>query len=187
MSVIETNPSRIKADEFELLPDWELFELVDGQLVRRKEMGAFENAVALVISSLLLPHIRKHRLGWLLGSETNYKVIPNSETTRRPDITFIRRGRFPDDKLPPGILTLAPDLMIEVVSPTNSANEIEEKVKLFLEAGTQLAWIVYPSIRSVRILRPDGSGQSLDANAVINGENVVPGFSCKVSEFFEIE
>jgi Uma2 family endonuclease len=84
---------------------------------------------------------------------------------------------------------LFPALVVEVVSPGDTAEEVQEKVHEHLGAGVRLVWVVYPSTRTLRVHRPRsataGSGSDLSEDDVITGEDVLPGFSCPVGEFFD--
>jgi Uma2 family endonuclease len=100
-----------------------------------------------------------------------------------PDIAFLSNEHIPDDrsKMSP----VPPDLAVEVVSPTDVSRQIEEKVFAYLEAGTQLVWVLKPRSKTVTVYRSETDITLLTRNATLTGESVVEGFSCQVAELFE--
>ena len=164
------------------------YELVDGKLVER-HMGMESSEVAVRIILLIGTFLRGQKIGKLFGSDASYQCFRDAPSkVRKPDVSVIRTGRLPDDKTPLGHCPIRPDLAVEVISPGDLAYEVEEKVVEYLEAGVPLVWVVNPPTRSVRIRRPkaspQGPGAELSGDDLITGEDVLPGFSCKVSEFF---
>lgn len=183
-------PARLyEPDDLLSLPDAENYELVDGQLVERK-MGSESSLIATIISFLLRQFLRGKNLAHVFGSDAGLQCFPHSpKKLRRSDVSVIRYGRLPGEVIPKGHITVAPDLLVEVVSPRDLAEEVEEKVVDYLEAGVQLVWVVYPATRRVWVRRPsdalEGAATELTGDDVISGEKVLPGFTCKIREFFE--
>jgi Uma2 family endonuclease len=170
------------------LPDSVSYELVNGKLVERN-MGMESSEIAARIVFLIALFLRDKKLGRLFGADASYQCFPDAPNkVRKPDVSFIRSGRLPGDRSPQGHGRIAPDLAIEVVSPGDLSYEIEEKVAEYLQAGVPLVWVVYPPTRRVRIHRspssPLGSVSELSDKETITGEDVLPGFSCAVQEFF---
>ena len=175
----------ITADEFFALPDAENYELIDGVLVERKSMGAPGSRVSLRIGYKLEAYCDAHPdAGWVLESETTYRCFPSRSTLRRADVSFIRRERFPEGRLPEGGLPVPPDIAVEVISPSNSAEAVEVKVQLYLSVGVSLVWVIFPEARSVHVRRPDGSATIHNEQQDLGGEAVLPGFTCPVRELF---
>ena len=85
-----------------------------------------------------------------------------------------------------GHCRIAPNLAVEVISPNDSYEEVEEKVREYLAANVELVWVINPATRSVRVHRADGSVTDLDENSELDGENVVPGFRCRVCDLFAV-
>ena len=172
------------------LPDAVNYELVDGTLVER-HMGSESSAVALAIGTLLMTFVKGRQLGHVFTTDCGYQCFPaHPNRVRKPDISFIRMGRLPDERIPEGHIRIAPDLAVEVVSPGDLAYEVDEKVEQYLEAGVRLVWVVSPKTRTVRIHRPKGDAagpiSGLAEADTISGEDVVPAFQCRVAEFFQI-
>ena len=100
------------------------------------------------------------------------------------DVSFIRRGRLPGERIPDGHMSIAPDLAVEVVSPNDLAYDVDDKIDLYLASGIQLIWVVFPETRSIEVIRADGTATRLRADQEITGESVLPGFVAKVAGFF---
>jgi Uma2 family endonuclease len=171
------------------MPDSKDYELVDGKLVGRK-MGCESSLIGALISFLLQQFLRGKKLGHVLASDASFQCYPDApKKVRRADVSVVCYGRLPGEKVPKGHSPIAPDLVVEVVSPRDLAEQIEVKVLEYLAAGARLVWVVYPSSRRVWVRRPAaaaaGPATELTANDTISGEDVIPGFTCKVSEFFE--
>ncbi len=177
--------TRHTADELLELPDSKSFELVDGLLVERN-MGLESSWINAQLLILLGVHIRQESLGWLLDSEASYQCFGDDrDTVRKPDVSFIRRGRLKDERLPQGHCRIPPDLAVEVVSPNDRFYDVQAKVADYLSAGVLLVWIVNPADRSVTIYA-DGSDQPVvirDGDE-LTGSDVLPDFRCEVKSLF---
>jgi len=187
---IATSKSSVTPQELLNRPDSVNYELVDGNLVER-HMGLESSAIALRIGSLLLQYVTAHRLGHVFQADAGFECFPDApDKIRKPDASFIRKGRFPDERIPKGYATIAPDLAVEVLSPNDLAYEIDTKVEEYLGAGVRVIWVVNPQTRTVKIHRPAGAPLGpiafLSEQDTIKGEDVLPGFECKVAEFFDV-
>ena len=167
------------------MPDGKNFELVDGRLVELN-MGILAGWVAGELIRVLGNHCHQHHLGWLLpGGDAGYQGFPDSaRTVRKPDVSFVRHGRFSGEQLPGGYARLAPDLAVEVVSPNDKYEEVDEKIEEYLRAGVRLVWIISPQNHTIRVYRLNGSSHSLRETDELDGEDVVPGFRCPVRDLF---
>ena len=103
---------------------------------------------------------------------------------RRPDLSLVARGRFPNEVVPDFDIPIPPDLCAEVVSPNETYEQIEDKVVEFLGVGVRLFWIVSPEAKTVLVRRPNKTCTALDVTDILNGEDVLPGFTCPVAELF---
>lgn len=174
----------ITVEEFMTLPEARDHELVDGNLVEQRNMGARSSYIAGQIMAAIVHFVKEHPVGWPLDSETVYRCFGSSMTGRKADVSFVRRGRFPGERLPDSYVSIAPDLAVEVVSPNDLAYEVNEKVAQYLAAGVSLVWVVMPDTRSIEVRRADGSVTVVRDDQSISGETVLPGFSIPVAEFF---
>jgi Uma2 family endonuclease len=186
-TTVSTAP--LTPEDLDRMPDNVAFELVNGTLVERN-MGLESSEIAGRILGLLFLFLRTRPLGRLFVPDAGFQCFADDPNkVRRPDVSFIRNGRLPGNKTPKGWGRIAPDLVVEVISPNDIADEVEEKVSEWLGAGVALVWVVYPGTRTVRIHRPRASslGRVSDlTNAdVLSGEDVLPGFTCSLGEIFD--
>ncbi len=185
MSTVATK-QRYTPEDLLAMPDAVCYELVNGELVER-EMGWKSGRIGGRIVQRLSSHCEAHGLGWVAGAESSYQCYPDApKKVRRPDASFIRLERMPAEEEPEGHCRIAPDLAVEVVSPNDLSDKVEDKVEEYLTAGVRLVWVVHPSTRTVRIYRADGTVSRLREAEELNGEDVVPGFRCRVSELFAV-
>src|SRR3954469_15279453 len=139
-------PAAVTPEDLLARPDADSYELIDGQLVE-KHMGAHAGLVAATLIALLRADARARGLGRVFTSDCSYQIGPGRNLVRKPDVSFIARGRLPGDQLPAGHLRIPPDLAVEVVSPNDLAEDIDARVADYLEAGVRLMWVVYPATR----------------------------------------
>ncbi|OLC76135.1 MAG: hypothetical protein AUH78_07445 [Gemmatimonadetes bacterium 13_1_40CM_4_69_8] len=178
-----TPPALMTADELlhVYLPDKHV-ELVKGVLVVRELPGLRHGRVALDLALRLDAHVRAAALGRVYP-EVGFKLASDPDTVRGPDIAFISRDRLPDPE-PAGFADLAPDLVVEVLSPGDRPAAVLAKVADWLSAGTRLVWVMDPARRLARVYRDDGTEQILTVDESLDGGEVVPGFSCLLREIF---
>lgn len=162
------------------LPDRRV-ELIRGVLVVREPAGGRHGRVAAELARLIGTHVHDHDLGVVYGAETGFTLTRGPDTVRAPDVAFLQRDRVPTPE-PVGFLPLAPDLAVEILSPGDRPGETLAKVGDWLEAGTRLIWVIDPDRRLVRVYRADGSESIIEATESLNGEEVLPGFSCALAQ-----
>jgi Uma2 family endonuclease len=177
--------TRYTPEDLLRMPDGDRYELVDGQLVELN-VSTWSSYVAGIILKVLLSFCQQHRLGWVLPPDTSYQCFPQApEMVRKPDVSSIRLGRLSLEQASEGHCPVVPDLAVEVLSPNDTAYEVDAKVRLYLDAGVRLVWVVNPQQRTVRVHRPTSLGSILREQDELSGEDVIPGFTCLVGEFFE--
>ena len=175
----------ITADELLRLPaKGYRYELVRGELIKMPPAGAQHGGIAAKIAHRLLAHVEANRLGVVFGAETGFWIHRNPDTVRAPDAAFIANERLPEGGLPAGYFEGAPDLAVEVVSPNDTASEVQAKVEDWLRAGVRLVWVVYPESRSVTVFRSWADARMLTPADTLTGDPVLPGFTCPVQELF---
>ncbi len=174
-------PALMTADELLHLriPDKHV-ELVRGVLVVREPPGYTHGLVAANLASRLTAHVERAGTDHVVVIETGFKLAGDPDTVRGPDIAVLRRARLPDPGLK-GYPTLAPDLVVEVLSPNDRPGEVLAKVADWLNAGTKLVWVIDPERRLARVYRQDGSEAVVTADRALDGEDVLPGFSCSLA------
>ena len=151
-------------------------ELVRGQLIVREPAGFAHGVVASRIGEEMVTFVRAQGLGIVVAAETGFTLAQNPDTVRAPDAGFVRRERVPDP-LPRGYAPMAPDLVVEVLSPDDRPGEVLAKVADWLRAGTALVWVVDPIRRSARTYRADGTESYHGEHDSLDGEDVLPGFA----------
>jgi Uma2 family endonuclease len=177
---------RYTPEDLLAMPDGDSYELVDGKLVER-HMGARSSWVSGRVYRLLSNLCEENPLGWVWPADNGYQCFPGSPNlVRKPDVSFIRLGRLPGEELPEGFVRLAPDLAVEVISPNDLYHEVEQKVHEYLHASVRLVWVINPHLNKVRVHRADGTVTDLHATDELSGEDVVPGFRCRVGELFVV-
>lgn len=159
-------------------------ELVRGRLVVREPPGYYHGKVAMKLGIRIGVFVEANGLGEVLAQDTGFKLASNPDTVRAPDVAFLRRERVPEPA-PRGYGMLAPDLAVEVVSPNDRAGELLTKVGDWLDAGVRLVWVIDPDRRQARIHRADGSVAIVDGDGLLEGEDVLPGFSCALGAVLE--
>src|SRR5438876_325380 len=152
-------------------------ELVKGVLVVREPAGGRHGRVTTELTRHLANHVGAHQLGAVYAAETGFTLAHHPDTVRAPDIAFVRRERLPDPE-PVGFPDLAPDLVVEVLSPSDRPGEVLAKVADWLSADVPLIWVIDPEHRVARVYRHDGSERVVTADQPLDGEDVVAGFSC---------
>jgi Uma2 family endonuclease len=164
------------ADELLRLPDDGMRrELIDGELRTMAPAGGPHGRDANRISAVLNAHIYANGLGEGFTAETGFLLHRDPDRVRAPDFAFIRTERLPADALPPGYVPIAPDLVVEVVSPGDAAAEVREKVAAWIGFGARAVWVVYPGPRLDAFLA-DGTVRTHDADDEVDGGDALPGF-----------
>lgn len=181
---LDTGPI-LTLDEFERLPDdeWRT-ELVRGRVVREPPAGMNHGRLACRLAYLITRFVDRHALGEVYGSETGFVLFEDPPTVRAPDAAFVSTARLPRPEDSIGFGHLAPDLAVEVVSPSNTAAEIIDKAADYLDAGTRLVWVVEPSRRCITVYRSRNEIRLLQEGDALDGYDVLPGFSVPVAEIF---
>lgn len=152
-------------------------ELVRGLLIVREPAGSTHGRVAMNLGMELGVHVKATGAGQVFAAETGFKLATNPDTVRAPDVAFVTRSRLPAPDAT-GYPHLAPDLVVEVLSPGDRPGDVLAKVGDWLEAGARLVWVIDPERQIARVYRQDGTESSITAEGQLDGEDVLPGFSC---------
>ena len=159
-------------------------ELVKGVLVVGEPAGYTHGKVTVNLTLRIGAHVERSGAGQLFAAETGFTLARHPDTVRAPDLAFIRRERLPDPD-PTGFPDLAPDLVVEVLSPSDRPGEVLAKVADWLSAGTRLVWVVDPERRLARAYRHDGTEASVTGAEALDGEDVLPGFACSLEAILQ--
>jgi Uma2 family endonuclease len=158
-------------------------ELVRGQLLVREPPGTRHGAIAAKLGYYLSDFVQRHALGIVFAQDTGFKISRDPDTVRAPDVAFVGRDRT--DRIPArGYAEVAPDLLAEILSPDDAPAEVLAKVADWLAAGTTLVWLVDPQRSEVHVYRRDGSLSVLRENDSLEGDDVLPAFTCPVIDVF---
>jgi Uma2 family endonuclease len=175
----------VTAQDLLRLPDDECrYELVEGELRMMTPANPRHGRIAMRIGSLIEQHARQHNLGVVYAAETGFKLRENPDTVRAADAAFLASRRIPAEGEPEGYWAIAPDLVVEVVSASDSASAVQAKVADWLAAGCRLVWVVYPDTQTVTEYRSLAEVRVLPADQELQGGDVLPGFTCAVAEIF---
>ncbi len=186
---LAVTPKRMTVAEFE---QWQLplddayrYDLWDGEVIQMAPASPEHGRVAMSVGSLVHVHAQRHRLGHTYAAETGFVLDEIRQRVLAPDVAFVTRSRIPTGSQP-GFFRGAPDLAVEVRSPSNSARELATKATGYLAAGTRLVWVVEPASRTVTVYRPDQAPQTLGPEAQLDGYDVLPGFRVAVAAIFDV-
>ena len=160
------------------------FELVRGRLTVREPPSGWHGRVALRLGIRVGAYVEQHALGEVFGQDTGFQIRSNPDTVLAPDFAFIAAERAAS--LPRrGYPELVPDLVAEIVSPGDRPGEVLAKVADWLDVGAKLVWVIDPERFVAHVHRPDGSLSQIDRQGALDGEHVVPGFTCALREILD--
>ena len=160
-------------------------ELIRGVLRETVPAGKRHSFIAGNIMAPLHTHVRRERLGRVGGTDGGVFIRRNPDTVREPDIFFVSAERLPLDDQSDGYLEVVPELVVEIVSPSDSAQDVEEKITMWLNLGVSIALEVRPAERAVMVHRPGVQAVTLTGRDVLDGGEVLPRFSLPLSEIFD--
>lgn len=166
------------------MPDSNNIELVNGELVA-KPVSPLSALVETNVSGYLHAFCIAHKTAVVLSSTNGIQCfIDDPNKIRKPDVSVYKKERFTREHLLEGWVSIAPDLAIEVISSRDEFAEVTEKIEEYLAAGVKLVWVIDPENQLVYLHCKDGSVAKLHAKDELSGEDVLPGFTCKVSDLF---
>jgi Uma2 family endonuclease len=152
-------------------------ELLRGHVVVHEPPGGRHGYVAANLAFRLNQHVDLTAAGAVFVGDVGFTLRRDPDTVRGPDVAFVRKDRLPQP-IPNSYLELAPDLVVEVLSPGDRPGELLAKVADWLDAGARLVWVIDPERRLARVYRADGTEQILKEREQLLGEDVLPGFGC---------
>jgi Uma2 family endonuclease len=168
-----------------IVPGDMLYEVVDGE-IREKCVGVQESEIATLLSGFLFTFLLHGKLGRVL-TEVMFRIDLAKDLQRRPDVAFVSHSKWPANRRAPNVSVwdLVPDLAIEVVSPTNSAADVQRKIHEYFEAGVSGVWVIYPSQKNIYVYTSPTQIQVLQLGDLLSGGDLIPGFSLPLSALFE--
>ncbi len=161
-------------------------ELVRGELRETAASGREHGEIVVNLAAELRFFIKPRRLGVLFGSDSGIWLERDPDTVREPDIGFVSREKAPYGVRVTGYSEEVPDLVVEVVSPSDSEREANDRALMWKGFEVRIVWMLFPDTRTVDVYGEDGSVATLGERDTLDGGDVLPGFSCPVREIFEI-
>jgi Uma2 family endonuclease len=159
-------------------------ELVRGELNMMAPAGGEHGSIIGKLTFLLGKFVYAKKLGIVVGAETGFVLTRDPDTVRGIDIGFISAARIPDSGPPKKFWVGAPDLVVEVLSPSDRPKAVAKKVEDYLTAGASIVWVVVPKNQTVIVHRAMMEPKVLESSKVLSGGRIIPGFKCKVEEIF---
>jgi Uma2 family endonuclease len=174
------------ADELLAMPDdGFVYELIKGELIKVSPPPGHEHGlVAMNIAGPLYKYVKTKSLGNVYAAETGFLLQQNPDTVRAADVAFVKRERIEKAGPVEGYWKGAPDLAVEVISPSDTVGRIEGKVAKWLDSGARMVWVVSPKMRTVTAYRSLTEIVILTEKDTLDGGEVVPGFQIAIAEIF---
>lgn len=185
MSTVSTK--LMTADELLQLPRGmgKVYELVNGELITMAPAGPEHGGISMDVGGFLHHFVRQYKVGKVFAAETGFIIRCNPDTVRAPDAAFVSNERLEKYGMPQrGYYPVAPDLAVEVLSPDQSQNDIDSKIDDYFEGGARLVWVVNPRRKTVMVYRSPQEVRLLTAKDSLDGEDVLPGFTCPLADIF---
>lgn len=183
----ETSPKVWTEEELQSLPDDGFnHEVVNGELVISPKNNFQHERICGHLYAALYEFNRQHRLNVVLSSNTGFWMF--NRNCRAPDVSFIPKARLKSLKFSPTAKTFfpgAPDLAVEVLSPSNSRLEMNDRLRDFFSSGTQIVWLIDPETNSVEVCRSLTQRRLIGPGGELDGENLLPGFRYPINDLFK--
>ena len=177
-------PTRlITGEELLAMGDIGPCELIDGEIVPMSPTGGVHGRLEMRLGRWLDVFVDEHDLGWVLGGEVGIYIRRNPDRVRGADVAFWSHERLPEGP-PPGFLDVVPELVVEVISPTDRWRDIREKIDEYFAMGVDRVWIVEPPTHSVLVYESPTTQRQLGEGDILEGEGVLKGFSLPVARLF---
>ena len=159
-------------------------ELIRGVLCETMPAGQEHGEIVVQLSAALFQFVKPRGLGRVVASDSGVLVERAPDTVREPDVAYFSAERMPPGVRVTGYSEIAPDLVVEVASPSDSRRGVNDKARMWLSHGVRLVWVVHPETRTVDVHRADRDAATLGEADALDGMDVLPGFSCAVKAVF---
>jgi Uma2 family endonuclease len=173
----------ITAEEFFLMPDppdGSKQELVRGEIITMPPPGGLHGVCCVKVVCRVGGYAEQEDRGTVTCNDSGFITERSPDSVRGPDVAFWSKERVKE--VPVGYFEMAPDLAVEVLSPSNTSKQILAKLREYFAKGVRIVWVIAPEDRTVTIYRNELEGRLLHESATITGEDVLPGFQCRVSD-----
>lgn len=168
--------------ELEESPPEGEWELIDGELIAVSPSSYKSATTSHRIGRLVGNYVDEHRLGDVTSAEGGFVLFADRETLLAPDVAFVRQDRIPPEEEQNRFARLAPDLAVEVLSPSDQLGNAMTKVGLYLQAGVRMVWLVDPAKRSILVFGGDDTTLTLGEDDTLDGGEILPGFVMRVAD-----
>jgi Uma2 family endonuclease len=178
----------VTAEELREMPDVPgmNLELVDGEVVEVSPVNARHGLIAGTVYDALKDHVRQHDRGLIMGDNVGYVLRRDPDNLRAPDVSFVAWNNAPDGDDLDRFVEGPPTLAVEIVSPSDRATDIHQRVQDYLDAGTRLVWVLWPDTRSATAYDADSGVRELGPDAELDGGDGLLGFTVRVGELFDV-
>ena len=160
-------------------------ELIRGVFCETVSTGIEHGEIAANFAGEVRTFIKPQRLGRVFTSDSGIRLERGPDTVREPDVGYISAEKLPLGIRITGYSEVAPDLVVEIVSPSDTVREMYDRACMWLRHGVRLVWVAYPDTRTVDVFRQDAATVTLSEDDVLDGGPVLPGFTLPVREVFE--
>jgi Uma2 family endonuclease len=165
--------------------DVERYEVIDGIRVEREPMGAFETVLASWLCFVLNSFAVGKKLG-LAVNETLFVLNASRHLQRRPDVAFVSYARWPTAVVArASAWNVVPDLAVEIISPTNLAEELDSKITDYFQSGVRLVWVFYPDAGRIYVYQSPTQVSILERTDTLDGGEVLPGLRLPIVQLYE--
>lgn len=178
----------VTAEELWTMPEipGKRLELVEGEVREVPGTSILHGLIVVRVGRLLAAFVEERNLGLVTVDGSAYLIRKDPDTVRIPDVAFVSWSRLPEPLPLNNYWPLSPDLAVEVVSPDDRAIELHEKAQSYLAAGTRQVWVLWPQRRSITVHTPQGSGNDLGADDILDGGDLLPGFGVRTGDLFNV-
>lgn len=179
----------LTADDLFRIPDdgYHRYELVEGRLLTMTPAGGRHGVIVGRLHVALGAHVEQAHLGVVLSADTGFKLESGPDTVRAPDVAFVARERISRGGIPEAFWQGAPDLAVEVLSPSDRRWDMEQKIAQYLRLGVKEVWFVDPAARRFTIYQPHESPRVLDESDTLESAELLPGFQYPLARLFTFD
>lgn len=178
---VQESGKRVTEEEFMRLPQDGKYELVDGE-VRKVPANHIHDIIGARLILRLGPFVEN--IGYLASSQAGLRMT--NKNIRCPDLSLTPYDRFPDEEPPPGFGNFAPDLCVEIISPSEDRLDMQRKVEEYFASGARLVWQLFPEEKQVKVFAAPDRVTTLHAEDELDGGDLIPDFRCRVADLFDV-
>ena len=177
--------SLVTAEELEAMPEDDHRQVLFRGVLYRMSPTSGHHAKAMTRSTRYLDvFVDEHGLGIIYSGGPGFVLSRDPDVVLAPDIAFVRTDRLPPGEEEVRFLRMAPDLAVEIVSPSDTGPTVDDKVEAYFAAGVEMVWVLDPRRRTLRVRQPDGTDRLLREDDELDGGDVLPGFRIRVGKLF---